>query len=332
MKIILRFDASVDVGFGHLYRMLSLEEYLKRENYILCGINSDDYTKKFLKKENIPFIEQGMNSKEDFVDKIIDYEKPDIVVFDQKHDYKKEDIIRWKNRTRLISIDYIGKDYQLMDKIIMPNAHFEESKYSEFNNIVFGPEYTIINKSILKLHPKISFPKKVKNIVVTTGGTDPKGVLIKLIFWLKEMNLKANILILVGQAFKFQNELKHLMSNLPNNFHVMPYSLQELIKGDIVICTFGVTIYEMIYLQMPTICISHTMENAKGAKILKERFEVIEDVGFIEDITPRDLYMRITKLLTDKMHYSDIIKRCDSLIDGNGAKRVGEVIVGEGLL
>lgn len=328
MKIILRFDASVDVGFGHLYRMLSLEEYLKKENYILCGINSDDYTRKVLKKENIPFIEQGMNSKEDFVDKIIDYEKPDIVVFDQKYDYKKEDIIRWKNKTRLISIDYIGKDYQLMDKIIMPNAHFEESKYSEFNNIVFGPEYTIINKSILKLNPKISFPKKVKNVVVTTGGTDPKGVLIKLIPWLKEMSLNVNILVLVGQAFKFQNELEHLMENLSDNFHLMPYSLPELTKGDIAICTFGVSIYEMIYLRIPTICISHNLENASGAKILKERYGVVEDMGYFKDINPQNLYMAIKKLLTDKAYYKSVVERCDNLINGEGAKRVAQIIVG----
>lgn len=327
MKIILRFDASVDVGFGHLYRMLSLEEYLKKENYILCGINSDDYTRKVLKKENIPFIEQGMNSKEDFVDTIIDYEKPDIVVFDQKYDYKKEDIIRWKNKARLISIDYIGKDYQLMDKIIMPNAHFEESKYSEFNNIVFGPEYTIINKSILKLNPKISFPKKVKNVVVTTGGTDPEGVLLKLIPWLKEMNLKANILILVGQSFKFQNELERLKGTLPDNFRVVPYSLPELIKGDIVICTFGVSIYEMIYLRIPTICISHNLENASGAKILKERYGVIEDMGYFKDINPQNLYMTITRLLTDNIYYMNIVERCDNLIDGKGAKRVAQIIV-----
>ncbi|GAH59111.1 unnamed protein product, partial [marine sediment metagenome] len=270
--------------------------------------------------------EQGIDSKEDFIDRIIDYEKPDIIVFDQKYDYKKEDIIRWKNKTKLISVDHINKDYQLMDKIIMPNAHFEESKYPEFNNIVFGPEYTIINKSILKLNPKISFPEKVKNIVVTTGGTDPEGVLIKLISWLKEMNLKANILILVGQAFKFQNELEHLMGNLPDNFHVMPYSLQELIKGDIAICTFGVSIYEMIYLKIPIICISHNLENTSGAKILKERYGVIEDMGHIKDINPQNLYMAITKLLTDKVYYKNMVERCGNLLDGKGAKRVGKII------
>jgi spore coat polysaccharide biosynthesis predicted glycosyltransferase SpsG len=306
----------------------ALNECLGDEGSIIYAVNSDDYAKKILRKEKVRFIEQGVDTKEIFVDRVIAYEKPDVVLFDQKYDYKKEDIIRWKRKTKLISIDYIGEDYQLMDKIIVPNAHFEKSKYPEFNNIFGGLKYTIINKNILKLNPKRGFPKKMKNIVVTTGGTDPEGVLIKLIPWLKEMILEDNILVLVGEAFKFKNELEQIMKNLPDNFHVMPYSLQELIKGDIAICTFGVSIYEMIYLQIPTICVSHNRENAHGARILKERYGVIEDMGYVKDINPHNLNMAITRLLTDEKYYINMVDRCDNLLDGEGAKRVGQIIVG----
>ncbi len=165
-------------------------------------------------------------------------------------------------------------------------------------------------------------------IVVTTGGTDPEGVLLNLITWLNEMDLEANILILVGQAFKFQDELGSLVANLPDNFRIIPYSLQELIKGDIIICTFGVSIYEMIYLQIPTICISHSRENAYGARILKDRYGVIEEVGYVKDVNPQSLDVAITRLLTDKAYYMDMVERCDDLIDEGGAKRAGQIIVG----
>jgi len=332
MKIILRFDASVDIGLGHLHRMLSLGEALDKslgkEGTIIYAVNSDDYAKLILREEKVRFIEQGVDTKEHFVDRVIEYEKPDVIVFDQKYDYKKEYIIRWKSKTKLISIDYIGEEYQLMDKIIMPNAHFEKNKYPEFNNIFHGPEYTIINKNILKLNLKRGSQKKVKKIVVTTGGTDPEGVLIKLIPWLKEMDLKANILLLVGPAFKFKNELEDMRGNLPDNFQIIPYSLQELIKGDMTICTFGVSIYEMIYLQIPTICISHSRENAYGARILKERYGVIEDIGYIKDINPQNIYVAIRRILTDEEYYTNMVERCGNLIDGEGAKRVGKIVVG----
>lgn len=332
MKIILRFDASTDIGLGHLHRMLSLGEALNEclgyEGSIIYAVNSDDYAKRILRKEKVRFVEQGEDTKENFIDRVIAYENPDVVVFDQKYDYKKEDIIRWKRKTKLISIDYIGKDYQLMDKNILPIAHFDESKYPEFNNIFWGLKYTIINKNILRFKPKRGFQKEERNIVVTTGGTDPEGVLLKLIPWLKEMDLAANILVLVGQAFKYKKELEDLIGNLPDNFRVMQYSVQELVKADIAICAYGVSIYELIYLQIPTICISHSVENAQGARILKERYGAIADLGYIKNINPQDLYRAITKLLSDKPYYIDMVERCGNLVDGKGAKRVGRIIVG----
>jgi len=51
-------------------------------------------------------------------------------------------------------------------------------------------------------------------------------------------------------------------------------------------------------------------------------------LGFIKDINPPDLYRAITKLLTDKRYYRDMVERCGNLVDGNGAKRVAQVIVG----
>ena len=192
-----------------------------------------------------------------------------------------------------------------------------------------GPEYVILRDEILELKGQGRHDLHIPlNIVVTTGGTDPEGVLLNLIPWLNEMDLEANILILVGQAFKFQDELGYLVDNLPDNFKIIPYSLQDLIKGDIIICTFGVSIYEMIYLQIPTICISHNLENAYGARILKERYGVIENIGYIKDINPQNLYVAITKLLIDKVYYKNMVKRCNNLIDGEGAKRVGRIIVG----
>ena len=41
-----------------------------------------------------------------------------------------------------------------------------------------------------------------------------------------------------------------------------------------------------------------------------------------------DLYMVITRLLTDKVYYKNMVERCDGLIDGEGAKRVGRIIIG----
>ncbi len=64
------------------------------------------------------------------------------------------------------------------------------------------------------------------------------------------------------------------------------------------------------------------------AKIIEERYEIIEDIGFIGNLNPQNLYLVIKKLLENKTYYKKIIHKCDNLFDGKGAKRIGKIIVG----
>ena len=337
-KIVFRCDASPDIGLGHIIRCLAVAKELQRQNQIIFA-TIKDVTNSYIKEAGFEAIFKEKEEVEENFLKRLNYNiHPEIIVIDKKYPYSIESLNDFKqNNIKIIMIDNVCEGLLECDEIIFPNAHLDKSilkKYlsgKQISQVKTGPEYIILRDEILALKEKINNDlHNPQNIVVTTGGTDPEGVLLKLIPWLKEMKLKAKILILIGQAFKYKKELEeiNINLNLPDNFKVLPYSLDKLKKADIVICTFGVTIYEMIYLQIPTICISHSRENAKSAKILKERYEIIEDVGFMENVNPEALYPVINNLLENKTHYKNIIKKCNNLIDGKGAKRIGEIIIG----
>lgn len=336
MKIVFRCDASSDIGLGHVIRCLAVAKEFEEQKQIIFATTEDE-TNSYIKDSNFKIFPKGRDETEEaFLERMNTVLKPDIIVIDKKYSYKSAFLNHLKQkRTKIVMLDNICEGLSAADEIIFPVAHLDENllrKYlsrEQIERVKTGPEYAILRDEILKLKNRGRHDLHIPpNIAVTTGGTDPGGVLLKIIPWLKEMDLEANISILMGRAFKFRDELDSLVRDLPDNFHVMPYSLQELIKGDIVICTFGVSIYEMIYLQIPTICISHSIENAEGARILKERYGVIEDLGYVRDVTPKNLYLAITKLLTDKTYYRNMVERCGNLIDGEGAKRVGRMIVG----
>jgi len=336
MKIIFRCDASPDIGLGHLIRCLAVARELQKQNQIIFATTKDD-TNSYIREAGFEiFFKEKDETEEKFLKRLSFILNPEIIVIDKKYPYNTAFMGNLKQNTnRIIMIDNICEGLSECDEIIFPNTHLDKNvlkKYllqEQINKVKTGPEYVILRDEFLALKDKINHNfHNPPNIIVTTGGTDPEGVLLKLIPWLKEMDLKANILILIGQAFKYKDELKKTIINLPDNFQVLPYSLEELLKADIVICTFGVSIYEMIYLQIPTICISHSKENAKSAKILKEKYGIIEGMGFIENLNPQNLHISIKKLLNNKTYYQNIFKKCSNLIDGKGAKRIGEIIVG----
>lgn len=338
MKIVFRCDSSQDIGLGHVIRCLAVAKELQGNNNVIFA-PMKDATNSFIQNANFEiFLKEHDESEETFLTRISALLKPDVIVIDKKYPYESSflnHLKQDKSKIKIVMIDNICEGMSAADEIIFPAAHLDKNllrKYlsqEQIDHVKTGPRYVILRDEILSLKDQVSHNLHTPpNIVVTTGGTDPEGVLLKLIPWLKDMNLDVSIMLLVGQAFKFKDELDVLISNLPGNFSVMPYSLQELIKGDVVICTFGVSIYEMIYLQIPTICISHSMENANGARILKERYGVIEDMGYVDDMEYNDLYTTISKVLADKIYLMNMIEHCDELLDGNGVKRVGQIIAG----
>ena len=336
MKIIFRCDASPDIGLGHLIRCLAVAKELQKQNHIIFT-TINDKSNSYIKDNGFEiFFKETDETEEKYLKRLNSILNPEIIVIDKKYPYSSIFISNLgQNINRIIMIDNICEGLSECNEIVFPNAHLDKNilrKYltpEQINQVKAGPKYIILRDEILALKGNTNYElHNPPNIVVTTGGTDPEGVLLKLIPWLKDMNLKGSITILVGKAFKNKNELEKLIINLPGNFQVLPYSLKELSKVDIVICTFGVSIYEMIYLLIPTICISHNKENAKGAKILKEKYGIIEDMGFIENLNPQNLHISIKKLLKNKTYYQNIVKKCNNLIDGKGAKRIGKIIVG----
>jgi len=51
-----------------------------------------------------------------------------------------------------------------------------------------------------------------------------------------------------------------------------------------------------------------------------------KDIGYIDDINKSDLKIAIRDILKEGNH-KQMVKRCDNLIDGLGAKRLGQIII-----
>jgi hypothetical protein len=82
----------------------------------------------------------------------------------------------------------------------------------------------------------------------------------------------------------------------------------------------------MIFWGIPTICVSHSPENASAAIRLATRHKMIDDLGLIDDVGPNDLLKSIRKLSNESVHRG-YVERCEDFIDGKGAERVSRLII-----
>lgn len=327
-KIVFRCDASQDIGLGHLMRCLAIARELDNQNLIIFAIIKDD-TNYVLKQENFEiFVQEDNESEENFLTRLKEILNPDTIVFDKKYPYTKNDFLKIKeDGTKIVFIDHVCEGMSVADEIIFPNDHLDKNQLKEYlsiekiETVKNGPEYVVIRDEIRELKDKReTFFQQPPVVVVTTGGIDPEGVLLNILKLLIESNLDLEFRILVGDSFYYQDEINEIKIHLPNNFQIHKYDLQEFLNANLVICTFGVTVYEMIYLQIPTICMSHNLQNASDSQKLNLKYPFLQNLGFHENVTSDELIEAINSL------NDIIIEHPRNYIDGNGTKRIKKII------
>ncbi|MCD6419549.1 MAG: hypothetical protein J7L41_02375, partial [Synergistetes bacterium] len=209
-----------------------------------------------------------------------------------------------------------------------PNAHFVD-RYPGTLNVLWGLEYVIINEDVRDRKPKVSVPNTVERIAVTTGGSDPEGVLFWLIDAMRYICKDTSVSFLIGKAFKHRDRLS--MVKLPKNFSLRPYSLDAIVDSDVVISAFGITVYELIYLRIPALIVSHTKENAISANVLKERCGCIETLGFFREVSIGIAAERIRGFIKNSSKLSELFHREASLKMCDVNKIVKGVLGGGGV-
>jgi len=330
-KIIFRCDSSSEIGLGHIIRCLAVARTVSDGKVIFA--TQKDKTNSFIDESFDVFFRKENENEEDFLLKLVNILQPDVLVMDKKYDYKLDTLKKIHEETRIVMIDNICEGLGVCDEIIFPNAHLDNKLLKDYlspeaiSKVKTGLEYVIIRDEIRELKNKRENSlHKLPVVLVTTGGSDPEGILLKILPWLNNSNINAQFRILIGKSFKFKEKIYEI-SKLQKNISILNFSSKELLNADIAICTFGITIYELIYLSIPTICISHNPENAQAARNLSKKWGVIEDLVYFNDVDSNNLNKAIIKLLDNKTH-NDYIERFKNLIDDCGAKRVGNVIMG----
>jgi spore coat polysaccharide biosynthesis predicted glycosyltransferase SpsG len=333
LMIIFRVNASAELGLGHLRRMQAIYEYLHKPENVLFAVNQDITNTALPESYNVIFKGNEV-SEESFLLQIKTEYDPAAFVFDIKYPYSKALFKNLKgNSCKIVVLDALFEGLQFADHIIYPAAHLDWNILADLlsaaeqeKKVKTGFDYIILRKEIRQLS---QYSEQRSNghptIGITTGGSDPAGVLPTILNWLKDFSCSLDLQVhaFYGDIFMWQDDLNRAMEQLPSNINVSPFSLNDLNKMDIVICTFGVSVYEWMYLGKKVICIGHNEENAVGAEILCNRVPEVQTLGYFRDISKEQFYRRLKTIIKAWVPKQN---RKQRLIDGNGAERIARIV------
>jgi UDP-2,4-diacetamido-2,4,6-trideoxy-beta-L-altropyranose hydrolase len=308
------------IGTGHLSRCLALAAEFKRKNHKCHFLISNEKIKKIILEHGHSFkiIKINKNEISEIIKKIIK-EKFQIVIFDSKRQIISKIIKQLKGIKKIV----IDNKYatKFADLVIFPTD--TELINNIKPNFLVGLEYVIINKKF------INVKKKYHNntIIISCGGSDKKNITLKLVRSLKKQVFSFNVKIVLGEFYD-KIELLEKELHTDKRFEILqcPKNFDKIMKNaDIGIITYGVTLFESAGAKLPTLVISHNLENNHSAKVMS-KYKWFQYLGKYDQIDYDQITKKVILLFNDKSMIK-IMSQANKIIDGEGPKRVCQKIL-----
>ena len=287
VKIGIIFDSRVKIGGGHFWRCLNLAKILNTNNrdfFFISNFLNKQFI-KILKKENFKYIQIKSLNNFSKIKKIIENFKLQIMITDF-YDLEKKNKKKIKQivKSLIVIDDHIDRKHH-SDIYINPNFMTKKSikmikKYNPNSILLLGIKYFISSNKFSKIKKKIE-NKKLKNIFVFFGSSDPTNETLKFIRSIKNFK-KINFKILVGKINKNYEKIKMICRNNKNIkifYNLSNYETLKLMKNnDLSFGAGGINLTERLFSYLPSVVIC-TARNQKRALIELNKKKIIHFLG-----------------------------------------------------
>ncbi len=282
-------EASHSKGMGHLFRMLNFANYLKKQNEaFIFLINNNDKTKSILVDSNISYEIVDLNNFTlNWESEIIERYDINHWINDRLNTNIKHSLNIINKGIKLITFDDLGSGAKHSNINIC--GLFFHNDNAEGTNVLRGVNYLILNYEINRYKKERI---KIKNILVTLGGSDTYGVTIKVLLLLKKYNIKATIHI--GPSFKYIEELN---KELTSDYKVITYVsslIEEFSKYDLAITGGGITPFEANASGLPCLIIANEIFEIQNGEFL-DKINTSKFIGHYDKIN-EDILLDFNKL------------------------------------
>ncbi len=309
------------IGLGHIYRALTLAHEITDHRCIfLCTKSSELAVRKIAEKDYYTILQQGS-----LVDSVLDLQ-PDLVINDILNtdpDYMK--VLR-SNNIRIVNFEDTGSGADFADLII--NALYQ-ADFQLPEKYLVGPEYFCLRDEFIDC-TRNDFSKKIKNILVTFGGTDPCNFTLhtlKAITSICEQN-NIKIYIVTGPGYAHKKELLLYFDKMQyKNYEYIDKtgvmsSIME--KVDCAVSAAGRTVFELAHMRIPSIILSqHEREDTHTFGRPENGFEYL---GVMKDFDSVRLQNSFKKIM-DNSYRLTLYNRMKKFDFESNKKRVIDKIL-----
>ncbi len=330
--ILIRADANEKIGTGHVMRCLSIARSFVAYDQEVLFVTADHKGDGLISSAGFKFIcmdsEWTEMDKEPIEDVISNYH-PSLLLVDSYFvttDYFR----RLSYYTRVGYIDDLNVTLWDVDYLINYNIFGTMLDYGAYEKIgtqlFLGPRYAPLRSEFQDI-PK-HFIKPVSDIMVSAGGSDPQGIMEKLMDGMCPLWPDMRFHFIVGSLNPRLEKIKKMaINNIV--LHINERNMSRLMRScDIAISAAGSTLYELCACGTPTITYTIADNQLMAADEFEQQGVMISAGDFREnEHFIKGLEKKLRFLIDNIDKRQELSGRMQSLVDGRGADRLTTALI-----
>jgi len=227
-------------------------------------------------------------------------------------------------RSRVLLFDDFGERESFpADLILNPNSNAIEEPYRKGGSVtplLLGESYVMLRREFASWRGERILPEKASKVLVTLGGSDPDNLTPKIAEALGHL-AGYEITVIAGPGYPY---LRQLEQAGPPNVRVVfnAKNMRELMEqADLAVIAAGGTLWELLYMQCVTLSYAR---NPVQSKIVQELAEkgAVHNMGATIDFDGSALATTVNELGRSKKMRRQMTNLGRQVVDGKGASRV----------
>jgi UDP-2,4-diacetamido-2,4,6-trideoxy-beta-L-altropyranose hydrolase len=344
MKIVIRTDASIQIGSGHVMRCLTLADELKKRQasvFFVCRDLPGNLTSLIEQKGypvfRIPITSDITFHKDSDVEQTIGFIKKLGKVEWLFADHYSIDW-DWEIRIqpfvgRIFVIDDLANRRHACDLLLDQNLyHNMHARYQtlvpEGCHQLIGPTYALLREEFLmQRRRRKTIRDDMKRILVCFGGSDPTNETQKALEALYDVHAYTHIHmavdVVVGASNPHCQQIDQMCRDMPGvRFYRQVNHMAELMgAADLMIGAGGITTWERCCLGVPSLIISVAENQEEIARQIDAAGLGIY-LGRSSEVSEKDIAKQILHFFEYPEAFIQMGVKGSQLVDGNGVKRV----------
>jgi UDP-2,4-diacetamido-2,4,6-trideoxy-beta-L-altropyranose hydrolase len=240
---------------------------------------------------------------------------------------------------QILFVDDDGSsEHYAADLILNQNSNADESSYKSrepHTRLLLGSRYVLLRREFWRWQKwKREIPSLGRKVLITMGGTDPDNITALAIAALKETRIEGlEALVVVGGNNPHLESLERLAAECRGSVRLLrePANMPELMAwADLALTAAGGTLWELLCMGCSVLSFARNVVQAEIVSRLDDE-GIVGRLGYPHETKRMQVVTALEELANSQERRARFCRLARQRIDGGGARRVFEALVSSGV-